>query len=75
MGIFGGIGGVKTTEQKGVFLPAGNHELVIERCKLASSKVGNKSFFIVESTVMETSRGGGNEARRDFLEALLVCWG
>jgi len=55
MGIFGGIGGVKTTEQKGVFLPAGNHELVIERCKLASSKVGNKSFFIVESTVMETS--------------------
>ena len=55
MGVFGGIGSVKTSEQKGVFLPAGDHELVIERCKIANSKVGNKTFFIVESTVTETS--------------------
>mgnify|MGYP004452257493 CR=1 FL=1 len=54
MGVFGGIGGVKTTEQKGIFLPAGNHELVVERCKIANSKVGNRTFFIVESTVTET---------------------
>ena len=57
MGIFGGIGGVKTAEQKGIFLPAGDHELVIERCKIANSKVGNKTFFIVESTVLDTSSG------------------
>mgnify|MGYP003628925046 FL=1 len=55
MGIFGGIGNVKATEQKGVYLPTGRHLVTIERCKLTESTVGNKTFFVVESTVMESS--------------------
>ena len=55
MSIFGGIGGIKATEQKGVYLPEGRHLVTIERCKLTESTVGNKTFFVVESTVMEST--------------------
>ena len=55
MSIFAGIGNVKATEQKGVYLPEGQHLLAIERCKLTESTVGNRTFFVVESTVMESN--------------------
>ena len=55
MGIFGGIGNVKATEQKGVYLPEGQHLVTVERCKLTESTVGNRTFFVVESTVMESN--------------------
>ena len=53
MGIFGGIGNVKATAQKGVYLPEGKHLVTIERCKLTESTVGNRTVFVVASTVME----------------------
>jgi len=55
MGIFGGIGEVKSNEQRGIYLKEGSYDLVVERCRLTESKVGNKTFFIVESTVKSSN--------------------
>ena len=64
MGIFGGIGNVKATAQKGVYLPEGKHLVTIERCKLTESTVGNRTFFVVESTVMESNNDGVSPGTR-----------
>jgi hypothetical protein len=54
MGIFGGIDEVRATERKSIYLQQGSYDLTVERCKLTESSVGNKTFFVVEATVMSS---------------------
>jgi len=55
MGIFGGIDEVRASERKSVYLQPGAYDLTVERCKVTESSVSNKSFFVVETTIMSSS--------------------